>query len=45
MAENKKPRVAKKIPWSIATTVRNPEKLRDFLKVLKNYGNTITFKS
>jgi len=22
-------------PWSISTTVRNPERLRDFLKVLK----------
>lgn len=25
-----------KKPWSISTTVRNPERLRDFLKVLKN---------
>ena len=25
----------KKIPWSISTTVRNPERLRDFLRVLK----------
>ena len=24
-----------KLPWSISTTVRNPERLRDFLKVLK----------
>ncbi|MCX7834015.1 MAG: AlwI family type II restriction endonuclease, partial [Ignavibacteria bacterium] len=24
-----------KKPWSISTTVRNPERLRDFLKVLK----------
>ena len=23
------------IPWSISTTVRNPERLRNFLKVLK----------
>jgi len=23
------------IPWSISTTVRNPERLRDFLRVLK----------
>ena len=22
-------------PWSISTTVRNPERLRDFLRVLK----------
>jgi len=22
----------KKIPWSISTTVRNPERLRDFLR-------------
>ena len=22
-------------PWSISTTVRNPERVRDFLKVLK----------
>jgi len=25
----------KSIPWSISTTVRNPERLRDFLRVLK----------
>lgn len=25
-----------KIPWSISTTVRNPERLRNFLRVLKN---------
>lgn len=25
----------KKVPWSISTTVRNPERLRDFLRVLK----------
>jgi len=23
-------------PWSISTTVRNPERLRDFLRILKN---------
>lgn len=25
----------KKVPWSISTTVRNPERLRDFLRILK----------
>jgi len=26
-----------KKPWSISTTVRNPERLRDFLKILKEF--------
>jgi len=41
MAKKKKPRVAKKIPWSITTTVRNPERLRNFLKVLKGIEGEI----
>jgi len=34
----------KKVPWSISTTVRNPERLRDFLKVLKQLEGS-DFKS
>jgi hypothetical protein len=30
-----------KKPWSISTTVRNPERLRDFLKVLKHLENQV----
>lgn len=28
-------------PWSISTTVRNPERLRDFLKVLQQLEKRI----
>jgi len=34
----------KKVPWSISTTVRNPERLRDFLRVLKQLEGS-NFKS
>jgi len=34
----------KKVPWSISTTVRNPERLRDFLRVLKQLEGS-DFKS
>lgn len=34
----------KKVPWSISTTVRNPERLRDFLRVLKQLEG-LDFKS
>ncbi|MEW6170895.1 MAG: AlwI family type II restriction endonuclease [Candidatus Omnitrophota bacterium] len=34
----------KKVPWSISTTVRNPERLKDFLKVLKQLEGS-DFKS
>lgn len=40
-----------KKPWSISTTVRNPDRLRDFLRVLKelegqpfNFGNQIKYQ-
>jgi hypothetical protein len=34
----------KKVPWSISTTVRNPDRLRDFLKILKQLEGS-DFKS
>lgn len=34
----------KKVPWSISTTVRNPERLRDFLRILKQLEGS-DFKS
>jgi len=34
----------RKVPWSISTTVRNPERLRDFLRVLKQLEGS-DFKS
>jgi len=34
----------KRVPWSISTTVRNPERLRDFLRVLKQLEGS-DFKS
>ena len=33
--------MAEKLPWSISTTVRNPERLRNFLKVLKKIEGEI----
>ncbi|MBN1392020.1 MAG: hypothetical protein JW947_04365 [Sedimentisphaerales bacterium] len=33
--------MAQKLPWSISTTVRNPERLRPFLKVLKRIEGEI----
>jgi hypothetical protein len=33
--------MAEKLPWSISTTVRNPERLRGFLKVLKKIEGEI----
>jgi len=36
-----KNKMAEKLPWSISTTVRNPERLRPFLKVLKRIEGEI----
>src|SRR4030065_191449 len=33
--------MSEKLPWSISTTVRNPERLRPFLKVLKKIEGEI----
>jgi len=33
--------MAEKLPWSISTTVRNPERLQNFLKVLKKIEGEI----